>query len=109
MYVLASHIGSRGWVGEIDAEQGEEGNCEHLRGLLASLCPVSLEPHTLYWCNSTFIHETIPASGRQRRTFARVSMPSAAPWHANYTANPLGVLPAGTIASPRTEMSYRAA
>ena len=105
MYVVASSIGSRGWVGAVPGQQEDEGNCEHLAKHLGRA--TLFEAGDLFWCNSDFVHETLPARETGPRQFLRVSMPSAAPWHANYTPNPLGIAPAGRVAAPRAEMTFR--
>ncbi len=105
MYLLASSVGCRGFLGSYDDSQGDDGDCEHLRRELVG--GFDMEGGKLYWANHHFIHETLPAKRSGPRQFVRVSMPSDAPWHANYTQNPLGIVPSGRIAPPRDEMQFR--
>lgn len=106
MYVVASACGSRGWVGEFPGEQADEGDCDGIRGALGRA--TRLEAGELYWANSHFVHETIPVTSAGPRQFLRVSMPSDSPWHADYTPNPLGVVPTGAIVGGRADfMNFR--
>lgn len=108
MFTVASHRGCRGYVGIVAGDQGADGDCSHLLDRIAGLRRVDMLPDVLYWANHTFIHETLPATEVQSRQFVRVSMPSAAPWHSDYTPSPIGIRPAGPIVGPRQgQMAHR--
>jgi len=108
MIVVASHTGCRAWAGDFDARIGNDGDCSHMKGLLRDEDAITLLGGRAYALNESCIHEAIPMIANTKRQFVRLSMPSNAPWHEGYTANPLGVKPTGPIHSARPEfMGYR--
>ncbi len=108
MVVVASHTGCRAWDGEFDARIGPNGDCSHMRDMLADEAAIPLLGGRAYRLNETAIHESIPMGISQKRQFIRLSMPSDAPWYEGYTRNPLGVEPMGPVHPARTKfMNFR--
>ncbi len=108
MVVTASHTGCVAYPGEFQGRIGPNGDCEHLRPMLAGRAAVPLLGGRAYRLNSTAIHESIRMPSRVRRQFVRLSLPSEAPWYEGYTSNPLGIKPEGPIHPARAAfMGFR--
>lgn len=106
MFLVSSHVGCRGYAQMIEAEPGPDGDCEHLREDLSM--GFEMKPNRIYWCSPMALHESIPMRADTRRQLLRVSMPSSAPYHREYTPNPTGVTPPGKPAPPRVaQMGFR--
>jgi hypothetical protein len=108
MLVAASVRGCRGWRQSFDGEPGPDGDCAHLLEQGRDDARVDMEAGRLYWCGPLAVHESTPMRETGRRQFARVSMPSAAPWFSGYTPSPVGIQPTGPILPRRAGMDYRA-
>lgn len=94
-----------------DAGDPNEGDCEHLRAQCLDDNRVVLKASKIYFCEQFCVHESLPILAGGHRIFVRLSMPSNAPWPANCTPNPLGILPTGPISEPRRtvgEYAYQA-
>lgn len=101
--LLVSSDGACMLFGQED-NPGEDGDCSHSRPSkgrrLSAWEPAWIAPHTL--------HEALPAKRSLSRQFCRISMPSSAPHHREYTPNPLGIAPLTPPAAPRgQQMAYR--
>lgn len=108
MIVAATILGSRAWCQDFDGTPGVDGDCEHLRDQCRADTRWPLHGGEAYWLGATCVHESIRMPINVRRTFVRVSMPSAAPWFYGYTPSPFGVMPTGPILPPRIEqMNFR--
>lgn len=106
MFLASSVDGCMGYRQTLDAEPGPDGDCEHLRLALAP--GFVMRAGRVYWCSPMAIHEALPMREDTRRQLLRVSMPSDAPYHREYTPNPTGVVPPGEPAPPRPHhMAYR--
>lgn len=108
MYTAASVTASFGWVGEYEAEIGQDGEVKKLNLEKFNAEPLALQRGTVYHCNPLFLHQSVPLPWTVKRQFVRVSTPSTAPWYEGYTPNPLGIKPTGPILPRRTaQMGYR--
>jgi hypothetical protein len=106
MFLASSHEGCRGYTQDVEGSPGADGDCEHLRSQLGAGFVMS--PGRLYWCSPTALHEALPMPRDTYRQLLRVSMPSAAPYHRDYTPNPLGIQPTGEPGPSRTrQMAFR--
>ncbi len=106
MFLATSYIGCLGYPGSIPGEPGPDGDCEHLRKHLFQT--MIMDKYRLYWCSPMAVHEAIPMDKDIYRQLIRVSMPSDAPYHREYTPNPTGVVPPGVPAEPRPHhMNFR--
>jgi hypothetical protein len=106
MFLAASHEGCAGYPGLIDADPAPEGDCEHMRALVRNR--QVMRAGRVYWCGPMAVHESLPMVADTRRQLLRISMPSDAPHHREYTPNPTGVQPTGEPAAPRpAQMSFR--
>lgn len=85
-------------------DAGVDGCCAHLhpgRGR-------RLNPWEVAWIGPNTLHEALPARRGFSRQMLRISMPSTADHHADYTPNPLGILPTGKPGARRpVQMAYR--
>lgn len=100
MFLATSHLGCLGYPSHmVSGEPGPDGDCEHLRKHLFHA--VGMQAQRLYWCSPMAVHEAIPMEQDTYRQLIRVSMPSDAPYHREYTPNPTGVVPPGVPAEPR--------
>lgn len=107
MFLAASHFGCIGVNGTFTEEPGLDGSCEHFEKI-PFFTDYFLGQH-LYWCSPFALHKAVPMWQDTHRQFIRVSMPSDAQHHREYTPNPTGVQPTGEPAPARTEhMSFRA-
>ena len=107
MLTASSVVGCRGWSKDFVGTPGLNGDCAHLADQCRDDEAIIFEPNGAYWCSPLAVHESIPMRESTRRQFARLSMPSDAPWYEGYTKNPIGVQPAGPIHPRRAEMDYR--
>lgn len=101
--LIVSSDGACAVFGQCD-DPGDAGDCSHIHPgkgqRLEAWAPWWIGPHTL--------HEALPARRGFSRQMARISMPSNAPHHADYTPNPLGIVPLTPPAAPRVkQMGYR--
>jgi hypothetical protein len=107
MVLMSNVLGCVGWAGDFEGEPGRDGDCTHLAPQCFAKPAVFFEPLRAYWCGPLAVHQAVPVQRDCRRQFVRVSMPSKAPWHQGYTANPLGIKPAGPVLPARPGMAYR--
>lgn len=108
MLTAASILGARGYVGTYTQRPLPNGDCAYFIEDCKRLRAVDFEAGHVYWCSPLALHEALPMEKTVRRQFARISMPSDAPWYEGYTPSPYGVLPTGPIHPERREfMDYR--
>lgn len=106
MFLAASHVGCAGYPGTFDGEPGLDGDCEHLRWRMPQ--SFAMSAGRVYWCSPFAVHEALTMHRDTRRQLLRVSMPSNAHHHRDYTPNPTGVKPAGEAAPARfAQMDFR--
>lgn len=107
MFVASSVLGCIGYRGSFDVDLDQDGGCRE-EDRLAFGGGSPLLWNQLYWCSPHAVHESIPMAIRTPRQFIRISMPSDAPHHREYTPNPLGVLPTGPASAARpVQMGFR--
>lgn len=97
MITVSNPAGCRAWDKDFDGRINRNGDCEELREIFPDNESTIFEANTVYWCNSMCVHESVPVVEDTERIFARLSMPSYAPWYEGYTMNPKGIKPAGPI------------
>jgi hypothetical protein len=97
--------GCRAWNQTFYGVPKPEGDCEHLRDECVDDYSEILKPYTLYWLSPSCVHESIPISMNNKRTFVRLSLPSECDWHEGCTPNPLGVKPTGRVKPQRRFMN----
>lgn len=99
MLTISSTPHCRAYLGMIEGEPKDEGECDHLKmpneGVL-------FEAGHIYWVDGACVHESLPVTETTKRQFVRLSMPSNGPWFEGYTENPFGILPSNEIL-PRRE------
>jgi hypothetical protein len=74
--VLASdRVGCKAYEGEFSNDIGDGGDCSNidLSGANVSI----LEPNQVYIGNVTMVHETMPATETQNRSFVRLTLPES--------------------------------
>jgi hypothetical protein len=76
MLIISSYEACRGWNGEYDGQPNQGGDCSHLD--LSKMEDFNLKADTLYWGNSTFIHESLPLEEDVKRQLVRVTLPADA-------------------------------
>lgn len=107
MFLASTHEGCVGYAQSYEGEPGMDGDCEHLRSELGS--GAVMRAGHVYWCSPMALHESLPMRADIHRQLIRVSMPSDAPHHREYTPNPTGVQPTGEPAPARPGyMAFRA-
>lgn len=101
MLTVSSTSHCRAYLGVINGEPLDEGECNHLtmpnEGEL-------FEAGHVYWVDGGCVHESVPVTEFTRRQFVRLSMPSNGPWFEGYTENPTGVKPSNDILPRRKFM-----
>lgn len=76
MFVVSSYEACKGWNGEFSGQPGQGGDCSNID--LSNLSDFILKKNTLYWGNSTFIHESLPVQEDVKRQLIRITLPSDA-------------------------------
>ena len=76
MLLISSYEACKGWNGDYDGEPNQGGDCSHLD--LSKMESFMLKKNTLYWGNSTFIHESLPLEEDVRRQIVRITLPADA-------------------------------
>jgi hypothetical protein len=76
MLIVSSYEACDGWNGEYNGEPNQGGDCSHLD--LEKMEKFRLKSNTLYWGNSTFIHESLPISEDVERQLIRITLPADA-------------------------------
>ena len=76
MLIISSYEACKGWNGEYDGEPNQGGDCSHLD--LSTMESFIMEKNTLYWGNSTFIHESLPIDEDVKRQLVRITLPADA-------------------------------
>jgi hypothetical protein len=76
MLIVSSYEACKGWDGDFDGEPSQGGDCSHLD--LSKLESYNLKANTLYWGNSTFIHESLPLEEDVKRQLIRITLPADA-------------------------------
>lgn len=72
--ILASNVEACvAYVGEVDGEPREGGDCSHLN--LATTKPVRLKAGRAYIGNATMLHESLPVKTDCKRTVVRLNVP----------------------------------
>ncbi len=100
---VSSHAGCKAWAGEFTGWPGPDGECEHLAEQCQNAQSAVFGANEVFWVDPLCVHESIPMLKPVSRQFARLSLPSTAPWFEGYTENPLGIKPSGPILAPRPE------
>ena len=108
MLMASTREGCAAWDQAFEGWPGPDGDCAHLVDQLRDDACVVLRPGVVYSCGPMTVHQALPMGEDCHRSFARVSMPSGAPWYEGYTENPTGVRPTGPIHPRRgAQMAYR--
>ena len=94
MLTVSSTPHCRAYLGMIDGEPKDEGECDHL--VMPNDGEV-FEENQVYWVDGACVHESLPVTEQTKRQFVRLSMPSNGPWFEGYTENPTGVMPSDEI------------
>jgi len=71
MLIVSDYAGCKGWNGAFNGEPGIGGDCRHIeldKGFI-------LEPNTVYYGSSQFIHESLPLEKEVYRTMIRITLP----------------------------------
>ncbi len=76
MLIVSSYQACKAWNGEFKGEPNQGGDCSHID--LSGLESYNLKPNTLYWGNSTFIHESLPIEEDVERQLVRITLPADA-------------------------------
>lgn len=101
MLTISSTSHCKAYLGVIDGEPKDEGECDHLTmtndGEL-------FEYGHVYWVDGACVHESLPVTEKTKRQFVRLSMPSNGPWFEGYTENPAGIKPSDEILPKRKFM-----
>lgn len=74
MLIVSDYQACRAWVGEIDDEPGQGGNCAHMADKLKTLESFLLDPNQVYLGNSTCVHESLPIQEEVQRTLIRITL-----------------------------------
>jgi len=74
MLIVSSYEACRGWNGEIKGEPAQGGDCSHLD--LSEMDSYIMKSNTLYWGNSTFVHESLPIEEEVARQLVRITLPA---------------------------------
>lgn len=77
MLIISSYKACKGWNGDINGEPNQGGDCSHLD--LSNMENYELDSNTLYWGNSTFIHESLPVDEDIKRQLVRLTLPADSP------------------------------
>ena len=99
MLTISSTPHCRAYLGYMEGEPKDEGECDHL--VMPNKGEI-FEANEIYWVDGACVHESIPVFETTKRQFVRLSMPSNGPWFEGYTENPCGILPSNEIL-PRRE------
>ena len=89
------------WLGDFDGVPINDGDCEHLRGQLASKDEFSFKEGDVVWADGMCVHQSFAPTKATKRQFIRISLPNNSPWFVGYTENPLGIKPSGEIINIR--------
>jgi hypothetical protein len=76
MLIVSSYEACKGWNGEYEGQPNQGGDCSHLD--LSKMDNFNLKSNTLYWGNSTFIHESLPLEEDVKRQLVRITLPADA-------------------------------
>lgn len=74
MLIVSSYESCKGWNGKYDGQPNQGGDCSHLN--LSEMETFILKTNTLYWGNSTFIHESLPVKEDVKRQLVRITLPA---------------------------------
>ena len=70
--IASSHVGCKGWDGDISGEAEDFGDCDHLD--VSDAQEIIMQPSRSYLANATMVHEVMLAESDQFRTFVRLSL-----------------------------------
>ena len=101
MFTVSSTPHCKAYLGMIDGEPKDEGECDHL---VMPNDGYVFEAGQVYWVDGACVHESLPVTEKTKRQFVRLSMPSNGPWFEGYTENPTGLKPTGEILPRRPFM-----
>lgn len=76
LLMASTYQACRGWHGEFEGVAGEGGCCDKIEGLGTGFL---LEANCVYYCNSQFIHESIPVDKDVERVIVRITLPENYP------------------------------
>jgi hypothetical protein len=76
MLISSNLSACKGWIGEYDGTPNQGGDCSHLASELETMTPVLMDPFSVYYTNSTAIHESLPFTKTAARTLIRVTLPA---------------------------------
>ncbi len=71
MIIASNYSSCLGWKGDFNGSAGVGGDCRHI----ALNDGFMLSPNTIYYGNTSFIHESIPVRANVVRTMIRVTLP----------------------------------
>lgn len=74
MLIVSSYEACKGWNGDYNGQPNQGGDCSHLD--LSKMENFILSKNTLYWGNSTFIHESLPLNEDVKRQLVRITLPA---------------------------------
>jgi hypothetical protein len=74
MLIVSSYEACDGWNGDFHGQPNQGGDCSHLD--LSNMEKFRLKKNTLYWGNSTFIHESLPLDKDVKRQLVRITLPA---------------------------------
>lgn len=76
MLIASDYSSCKAWKGNIEGEPNQGGDCSHLIEKLNNLDSLFLEKNTVYFMNSTAIHESLPVDENVHRNLIRITLPS---------------------------------
>lgn len=74
MFIISSYEACKGWNGTFEGQPGQGGDCSKID--LSKMSSFILSKNTLYWGNSTFIHESLPLDKDVKRQLVRITLPA---------------------------------
>ena len=74
MFIVSSYEACKGWNGVFEGQPGQGGDCSKID--LSKMSSFILNRNTLYWGNSTFIHESLPLDQKIKRQLVRITLPA---------------------------------
>lgn len=77
LLIAATSPGCRVWAGEFEGEPAQGGDCRHID--VSQMEASVLKPNTVYWMNSTGIHESLAHETSVARGLIRITLPADAP------------------------------
>lgn len=89
MVTVSSEAACNLYLGEFEGNSSTDGDCEHLREQCKK--PVLQKRNEIWWLDGKCLHESLPINASTVRQFVRISSPSNARPHEDFSKNPEGV------------------